>query len=84
MNGKFSEQFILERGLKQGSVISPLLFNIFLGAIIQEVMRRLKVKGMGGMTVKFKIGGFCFYLIELTRKADIQCTRIKDLLLLMM
>ena len=29
VNGKFSEQFILEMGLKQGSVISPLLFNIF-------------------------------------------------------
>ena len=39
VNGKFSEQFILERGLKQGSAITPLLFNIVLGAIMQEVMR---------------------------------------------
>ena len=80
VNGKFSEQFILERGLKQGSVISPLLFNIFFGAIIQEVMRRLKLKGVGGITLKFKIGGNIFDLNELKRKADIQNIRITDLL----
>ena len=80
VNGKFSEQFILERGLKQGSVISPLLFNIFFGAIIQEVMRRLKVMGVGGVLLKFKIGGNIFDLNELKRKADIQNIRITDLL----
>jgi hypothetical protein len=31
----FSDQFELLRGLKQGSVFAPLLFNIFFGAIIR-------------------------------------------------
>ena len=40
--GKLSDPFFLECGLKQGSVISPLLFNIFFGAIIEEIEKRTK------------------------------------------
>lgn len=35
VNGNLSESFQLERGLKQGSVFAPLLFNIFFGAIVE-------------------------------------------------
>jgi hypothetical protein len=34
LEGEMSEEFELRRGLKQGSVFAPLLFNIFFGAII--------------------------------------------------
>jgi len=51
-------------GLKQGSVISPLLFNIFFGAIMQEVIRRLKLMGVSRITLKFKIGSNIFDLNE--------------------
>jgi len=63
-NGKYSVQFVLEMGLKQGSVISPLLFNIFFGAIMQEVIRRLKLMGVSRITLKFKIGSNIFDLNE--------------------
>ena len=36
VNGKYSERFVLEMGLKQGSVISPLLFNNLLGQLCKR------------------------------------------------
>ena len=47
---------------------------------MQEVVRRLKIMGVGGITLKFKIGGNIFDLNELKRKANIQYIRITDLL----
>jgi len=41
--GAKSDTFRSERGLLQGSVLSPILFNVFLQAIIDEVSRRLEL-----------------------------------------
>ncbi len=37
MNGKISSSFNISRGTKQGSILSPLLFNIFIDEILQEL-----------------------------------------------
>ena len=37
VNGVESETFTLGRGLKQGSIMSPILFNVYLGALFQQV-----------------------------------------------
>jgi hypothetical protein len=42
VDGAMSEAFNLERGLKQGSVFAPLLFNIFFGAIIEFTRKRVQ------------------------------------------
>jgi len=47
---------------------------------MQEVVRRLIIMGVGGITLIFKIGGNIFDLNELKRKANIQYIRIMDLL----
>jgi hypothetical protein len=37
LNGELSQTLIpLNRGLKQGSVLSPILFNIFFGVLTRE------------------------------------------------
>ena len=45
--GARSKPFLLQRGLKQGSVFAPLLFNIFLGAILNGCEAEYK-RGGGG------------------------------------
>jgi hypothetical protein len=40
VSGNLSSPFQLERGLKQGSVFAPLLFNIFFGAIIEATRKK--------------------------------------------
>jgi hypothetical protein len=46
INGEIVGDFDLDEGLKQGSVDSPLLVNIFFGAIIDAWQARLSGKGI--------------------------------------
>ena len=47
VNGEASECFVTTNGLKQGSVLSPLLFNIFFGAIMNAARKEWKSQGLG-------------------------------------
>ena len=61
-NGVESEKFDIKTGLRQGDVISPLLFNIYFGAIVEVMTKRLNatVRLTGakppGMEITYKIG----------------------------
>ena len=46
IDGILSELFELKCGLKQGSVIAPLLFNIFLGSAIEIIHNRIEHLGI--------------------------------------
>ena len=46
-NGNLSESFSLNNGLKQGSVLSPCLYNIFMGAIMQYVDKEFTKQDLG-------------------------------------
>ena len=60
VNGILAEPFDLLCGLKQGSVFSALLFNIFFGAII-EIFHDIVAKNGGGvaLNVSFEERNFC-------------------------
>jgi hypothetical protein len=70
INGKLSDSFKLERGLKQGSVFSPLLFNLFFGAIIQEVRRRCKQIGLNGVKLRCNIHKDIFNTNDIAKGGD--------------
>ena len=52
VGGKVSESFEVKMGLRQGCVMSPWLFNMFMDGVVREVYSR--VNGMG---VKMSVGG---------------------------
>jgi hypothetical protein len=56
-NGVVGEEtFDLTTGLKQGCVLSCLLFNLFMGAIMEEIRLRLRAAGIG---IKIKYNFDC-------------------------
>ena len=54
VDGILSEVFELNTGVKQGSVLSPTLFNIFLGAIVHAARREFKEASLG-VPLKFSM-----------------------------
>ncbi len=77
VDGELSEAFNLDRGLKQGSVFEPLLFNIFFGAIMETVIERIKDLGL---KFRYKPGGDIFKVGELKKKKGVEQIRLMDLL----
>ena len=47
VEGQRGVSFITTNGLKQGSVLSPMLFNIFFGAIIQAARKEFRADRLG-------------------------------------
>jgi hypothetical protein len=56
VNGESSESFVTTNGLKQGSVLSPLLFNIFFGAIMNAARKEWNSQGLGMQIVSRSSG----------------------------
>jgi len=46
VNGVLSEALSLKTGVKQGCVLSPLLFNIFMDWVVQKVMKKMNLSGI--------------------------------------
>ena len=52
-----SESFPLQRGLKQGSTISPLLWNLFFGVLTTAVEKELATDPTSGVKIWFDMNG---------------------------
>ncbi len=56
INGELSESFVIENGVMQGGIPSPVLFNILFDFIIRKVLEEASVTG-----IKLAYGGNDFY-----------------------
>jgi hypothetical protein len=80
--GKFSGEFELLIGLKQGSIFAPVLFNIFFGAIIKAIRMRFEsdkvndVKVLTGVPVLDPISSSTFKV----KKGTSQVVSVSDIL----
>ena len=52
VKGGENECFMIDSGLRQGRIMSPWSFNVYMDEVMKEVKRRVERKG-----VKFKEGG---------------------------
>ena len=59
VNGKVSEEFDIHVGVRQGCVMSPWLFNIYMDGVMREMKARV---GRGG--VKLEKQGEIWYLMD--------------------
>ena len=55
-DGNVSPSFEVKSGVRQGCVLSPLLFNCFMDQIMREALARLG----GGLHINYTIGGGLF------------------------
>ena len=51
-----SERFLVNVGLRQGCVMSPWLFNVYMDGVVREVNVRVPEKGLGLLSAN---GGRC-------------------------
>ena len=77
IKGEIVADFSLDMGLKQGSVFSPLLFNIFFGSIIDAWQAKL---GERGIPLIFNLKGNFLSIDALKMRANIERMSLTDLL----
>ena len=77
-SGKFSGAFELQKGLKQGSVFAPFLFNVFFGSIIKSIYERLDVED--GIEIKYRIGNDFLDDPQLSKGHRVDKLFLRDLL----
>jgi hypothetical protein len=77
VDGAISEEFALNNGLKQGSVLSPILFNVFFGAIIDAFEKEVQGKGVD---VRYKINSDIFDVKTLDGKKYVKNINLLDFL----
>ncbi len=73
--GTKSEPFTVETGLKQGCVIAPTLFAIFIAAILHLIGEELPQ----GIPIMYRTNGRLFNLNRFKAKSKVNCTTITDL-----
>ena len=74
-NGKSSVPFSDDAGVKQGCVIAPTLFSLFMGAVLQ-LARPSLIDGVG---VQYRLDGNIFNLRRLQAKTKVSFTTIVEL-----
>jgi hypothetical protein len=77
IDGVFSDPFELECGLKQGSVVAPMLFNIYSGAFTEAFHKRLTNEGV---PIVYRVGGEVLNLQQLKAKSKVSNKTLTEFL----
>jgi len=62
IGGEFSGKFVIEEGVKQGGIVSPLLFNFFINDLIEQCTNA----NIGAVVGATNVTGYCDDLILLS------------------
>ncbi len=64
--GGLSEPFELRCGLKQGAMIALLLFNVYIGAMLEAIEKRVRSLGLG-IKFRYRMGINMFEIIKIEK-----------------
>ncbi len=76
VGGELSESFAVKNGVKQGCVLAPTLFSIFLSAVLDEAFSENRT----GIYIQTRPGANLFNLAQLKAKTKTKCTIIRELM----
>lgn len=76
LGGELTEGFTISNGVRQGCVLAPLLFNIYMSAMLMLVDRRLQCRGV---CLRYRLDGGLFNLSRLRSRKYVQSRYITEL-----
>ena len=75
-NGNVTDAFVISNGVKQGCVLAPVLFNVFLICILSHAVQDLEK----GVHIRYRLDGSLFDLRRLTAKTRSLQTLLQEVL----
>ena len=74
--GKNSESFVVQTGVKQGCVLAPTLFALFLAAMLNEINGQAENRGF---SIQYRMYSRLFKLCRFMTKCKTVTTKLRDL-----
>ena len=74
-----SEPFAVTVGVKQGCVLAPVLFNVYLVAVSMLALAGERRPDLGGVSLRYRFGGGAFNLRRLKARTRVSHSVVRDL-----
>ena len=76
VRGQISDPFDVSIGVKQGCVLAPTIFNLYLSAI--TVLARYNIQSEDGIAINYRLDGSLFNLRRLKSKSKVRTSYVFD------
>ena len=77
VGGQISDPFDVSIGVKQGCVLAPTIFNLYLSAI--TLLARYNIQSEDGIAISYRLDGSLFNLRRLKSKSKVRTSYVFDL-----